>query len=123
MNMIRHDDPRHEFVELSFLFSDADCVRHEARDARVLQPGGAFRGSIEDSVGFDEGSSGCLSSSNFAPFYERTPQAPGQEQVQAIWLNVRQSSAVVEHPEWAGETACPTLRGYDASTSPVWLVS
>jgi hypothetical protein len=121
MNVIRHDRVRVQTVVVQFVGTSKDCLDHELRDARILQPKRTGARAVENSFGCLEFLSIRELKVGGPSCRERTVQPPREENRLFFRQPVRKASLVKAHAEPAGTTG-PSGRTIRKSTSVQILV-
>ncbi len=123
MNVIRHDNPGSEFIEIPPGLAIEEGVGYGARDSRVKQPDGTESGFVHFAVPCEKGpscgqagagASACHPLRNTHSGYGagQTPRDKQKGPLGPVGMPVGQSSAVKHRQRVAGESACPTYSAW-----------
>ena len=88
MYVIRHDHPRVQLVPASLAFSAANRFRHQAGDAWIAQPLWARARTVEGAIRRYESVARGGIGSLYAGLGQRSEEAPGEEDVGVVGLEV-----------------------------------
>ena len=108
MHVVRHDHPGTQFVKVSLGLPGHNSAGNQISDTSVREPALPSALPIQSTVLSHEGLSGSCLRSGSGPGRQRSPQAPGQEEVSMMGMIVGQPSAVFGHEEeWQAKPPAP----------------
>jgi hypothetical protein len=112
VNMIGHNDPSPEFVEVSLPVASNKRLRDKASDTTVPKPQRPSVGTITLAIGGSKASSlGLVLTRDDLPGRKGAPQSPGYKDKCIFRMPVRETAFVIH--KLAGETACATIQWDD----------
>jgi len=87
--MVGHHYPSNQFVKMSLAVADDQCFGNELGNPRLLQPAEALRAVMKETIMDKECMTRRQAFGRLRLRRQRTPEAPREEQVSAIWTEMR----------------------------------